>query len=86
MSGPARPDPATALSLLVLLVLAVLLFLPLLGLGRPPVWIVAALLLVRLGLQFWRARTQPGLRRPGAWLLDVVLIGLLLWVGNGQHL
>ncbi|WP_425147317.1 hypothetical protein [Deinococcus sp.] len=83
MSQPpqARPDAATSLSLVLLLALAALLFLPLLGLARPPVWMVAALLALRLIVQVWRARTQPRLRRPAGWLLDAALIGLLLWIG-----
>ncbi len=64
--------------MLILLALALLLFAPLLGLGRPPLWLVAGLLVVRLGLQLWRARFDPGLRRPAAWLIDLALIALLL--------
>lgn len=64
---------------------ALLLLAPLLGLGRPPVWLLAALLLARLGVQFWRSK-QAGSGRPraGGWLLDLALIGLLLWVGLGH--
>jgi hypothetical protein len=67
-------------------VVALLLLAPLLGLGRPPVWLLAALLVARLGVQFWRSR-RPGRGPPpraGGWVLDIVLIGLLLWVGWGK--
>ena len=89
MSGPTgrpAPDLPTIVSLVLLTAVALLLLAPLLGLGRPPVWLLAALLLARLGTQFWRSK-QAGSGRPraGGWLLDVVLIGLLLWVGLGQQ-
>ncbi|MFC4453291.1 hypothetical protein [Deinococcus sonorensis] len=85
MTRPDRPPPdrLTLLSLGLLAVLAVLLLLPLLGVARPPVWLFAALLLVRLGIQVLRARQDPRLRRPASWVLDIALIGLLLWVS--QH-
>lgn len=81
---PPRPTPLATLGLLLLLVLAVLLFLPLLGLGRPPLWIIVALLLARLLVQVLRARAEPAQRRPVGWLVDVVLIGLLVWVAVGR--
>jgi hypothetical protein len=82
--APPRPDPLTLVSLGLLLVLALLLLSPLLGLplwggGLPPVWLVATLLLARLGVQLLRARADPRLRRPGGWLLDAALIVLLLY-------
>lgn len=87
MKRPA-PDTATIISLVLLAAVGILLLAPLLGLGRPPVWVLAALLLARLGVQFWRSRqpAQAGKRpaRASAWLMDLVLIGLLLWVGLGQ--
>lgn len=75
--SPQR-TPLQLANLLILLVLALLLLAPLLGLGRPPLWLPAALLALRLGLQLWRARAEPLLRRPAAWLIDAALIALLL--------
>ena len=87
-SGPPspRPDLPTLISLLLLGVVALLLLAPLLGLGRPPVWVLAALLLARLGVQFWRSRL-PGQasRRASGWILDLLLIALLVWVGLGSR-
>lgn len=78
MTAPrSRPDVWTAVSLGLLAVLAVLLLLPLLGGPLPSPWLVAVLLLVRLGVQVMRARTEPRLRRPAAWAFDLILIGLL---------
>ncbi len=74
---PPSPDRLTALSLLLLLAVAVLLFAPLLGFGVP-VWVLAALLSGRLAVQFLRARRDPRLRRPASWVLDAALIALLL--------
>jgi hypothetical protein len=78
------PDLPTIVSLGLLAVVALLLLAPLLGLGRPPVWLLAALLLIRLGVQFWRSRRAGAGRASGGWLLDLVLIGLLIYVGLGQ--
>ena len=77
---PGRPDAWTAASLGLLAVLAVLLFLPLLGGPTPSPWLVAALLLVRIGVQVMRARSNAALRRPASWALDLILVGLLFWV------
>ncbi len=84
--APQRPDLPTVISLLLLGMVALLLLVPLLGLGRPPVWMLAAVLLARLGAQFWRSRL-PGqtVRRASGWILDLVLIALLVWVGLGSR-
>lgn len=89
MTGPdrprSRPDPATMLSLGLLVVLALLLLWPLVSGGPPPSpYLVGALLVVRLGLQLWRARTDERLRRPSSWALDLILIGLLFYAASGQ--
>ncbi|THF88183.1 hypothetical protein E7T09_02940 [Deinococcus sp. KSM4-11] len=76
---PPRPDAWTILSLVLLAALAVLLFLPLLGAPTPSPWLVAALLLVRVGVQVMRARTDERLRRPTSWAFDLLLIGLLFY-------
>jgi 4-hydroxybenzoate polyprenyltransferase len=83
---PGMPDTITLVSFALLGVVAVLLLLPLFGLARPPLWIFAALLAARLGLQFWRSSQQPQTvrRRAAGWVLDVALIGLLLWVSFFQ--
>ncbi|TSA86490.1 hypothetical protein FNU79_07570 [Deinococcus detaillensis] len=78
---PPSPDRLTALSLLLLLSAALLLFAPLLGFGVP-VWVLAVLLAARLVVQVLRARTDPRLRRPASWVLDVALIVLLLLTVN----
>jgi len=74
---PPALEPLAALSLLLLLVVALLLFAPLLGLAVP-VWVLAALLAMRLVVQVLRARRDARLRRPASWLLDAALIVLLL--------
>ncbi|WP_407571020.1 hypothetical protein [Deinococcus altitudinis] len=81
------PDLATKISLGLLLVFALLLFVTLLGLGHVPVWIMALLLLARLSVQFWSAREHPGQarRRASGWVIDLALIGLLVYVGLGQR-
>ena len=78
---PQRPAPdgLTLLSFGLLAALALLLLRPLFGLGLPPVWLIALILAARLGVQLLRARRNPLLRRPAALVLDVALIGLLLW-------
>ncbi|GGJ63054.1 hypothetical protein [Deinococcus aquiradiocola] len=83
---PARPGPdlPTVLSLGLLGLIGVLLILPLLGVARPPVWMVAALLAARVGVQVWRARRSSQAWRPGSVMLDLVLIALLVWVGTGH--
>ncbi|PYE56448.1 hypothetical protein [Deinococcus yavapaiensis] len=79
MSAPRpRPSPLQALNLLLLAALAVLLLMPLLGFGLPSLALVASLLAARLVIQVLRARNEPQLRRPGAWILDGALILLLL--------
>ena len=88
MSEPGQrpaPETATRISLGLLLVFALLLLTTLLGLGRPPIW-MALLLLARLAVQVWGAR-QAGQarRRASGWIIDLMLIGLLLYVGLGQH-
>lgn len=69
----------TALSLGLLAVLALLLMLPLMGGPLPSPWLVAGLLLVRVGVQVVRARTDERLRRPASWAFDLILIGLLFY-------
>ena len=48
--------------------------------------VFALLLLARLGVQFWSARRSPGQarRRASGWVIDLALIGLLLYVGLGR--
>ncbi|MFC5848085.1 hypothetical protein [Deinococcus petrolearius] len=84
--GPRRrPDPATMLSLGLLALLALLLLWPLLSGGpAPSPYLVGGLLLARLGLQLWRARSDERLRRPSSWALDLILIGLLFYAASGQ--
>ena len=85
--GPGRPDLLSRLSLLLLLVLAGLLLWPLLSGGpAPSPFLIASLLALRLGLQVWRARTDERYQRPASWALDLILIGLLLWVSTGGGL
>lgn len=81
---PPRPDMWTAVSLGLLAVLAVLLLLPLLGGPTPRPWLVAGLLLVRVGVQVMRARTDERLRRPVSWAFDLLLIGLLFSTLSNQ--
>lgn len=83
MKTPNPPDPLAALSLLLLLAVALLLFAPLLGVGVP-VWLLAALLLGRLALQIGRARYDSRLRRPAGWVLDAALIVLLLMTAQNS--
>ncbi len=84
--GPRpTPDPLTLASLVLLGVLAALLLVPLLTGGPPPSpYLVAGLLLLRLGLQFLRSRRDERLRRPAAWAFDLVLIGLIFYVAGSQ--
>lgn len=78
-----RPDALTALSLGLLLLLAGLLLWPLLTGGTPPSpYLLAGLLLARLGLQVWRAQRDERLKRPASWAIDLLLIGLLFWVAS----
>ncbi|WP_309573315.1 hypothetical protein [Deinococcus sp.] len=81
---PPRQGAWTAVSLGLLAVLAILLLLPLLGGPTPSPWVVAGLLLVRVGVQVMRARTDERLRRPGSWAFDLLLIGLLFYTLSNQ--
>ncbi|WP_420595791.1 hypothetical protein [Deinococcus sp.] len=76
MTAPG-PNRLAAVSLLLLLAIALLLFAPLLGFGVP-VWVLALLLAARLVIQVLRARHDPRLRRPASWVLDAALIVLLM--------
>ena len=80
----ARPDPLTMLSLVLLAVLALLLLLPLLGGSLPSPYLIGGLLLARLGVQVWRARTDERLKRPASWAFDLLLIGLMFYVASNQ--
>lgn len=85
MNSPARPDWPTMLSFGLLLVLAGLLLWPLLTGGPPPSpYLLVGLLALRLGLQIWRAQRDERLKRPVSWAVDLILIGLLLWVASNQ--
>lgn len=78
------PDPLTIFSLVLLAVLAVLLLLPLLGGALPSPYLVGGLLLLRLGVQVWRARTDERLKRPASWAFDLLLIGLMFYLASNQ--
>lgn len=80
----AQPDLPTILSFALLTVLALLLLLPLFGQGLPNPYLVAVLLLARLGLQVWRAQRDPRLKRPASWAFDLLLIGLIFYVVSDQ--
>lgn len=84
MSERPRPDLLTGLSLVLLAIVAVLLLLPLLGGPLPSPYLVVALLVARLVVQFLRAQRNPDLKRPAVWAFDVLLIGLLLWTAANQ--
>ncbi|BDP41815.1 hypothetical protein DAETH_17840 [Deinococcus aetherius] len=79
-----RPDALTIVSFALLAVVAVLLLLPLLGGPLPSPYLVALLLVARLGVQFLRARRDPALRRPASWALDLILIGLLFYSASNR--
>lgn len=80
-----RPDLPTALSFGLLLVLAGLLLWPLLSGGAAPSpYLIAGLLLARLGLQIWRAQRDERLKRPTSWAVDLLLIALIFWVASNQ--
>lgn len=86
-AGPTRPAPdgLTVASFVLLGVLAVLLLLPILTGGPPPSpYLVAALLMARLGIQALRSRRDGRLRRPSAWAFDLIVIGLIFWVASQQ--
>ena len=84
------PDPLSALSLLLLLVLAGLLLWPLLsgsgasGGAAPSPYLIAGLLLARLGVRVWRATRDERLKRPASWATDLLLIALIFWVASNQ--
>lgn len=84
MDPGSGPDRLTILSLVLLALVAVLLLLPLLGGPTPSPFLIVLLLAGRLVLQFLRARRNPELKRPAAWALDLMLIGLLLWTAANQ--
>lgn len=80
-----RPDALTALSFLLLAVLAALLLWPLLSGGAAPSpYLIGGLLLARLGVQLLRARHDPRLRRPVSWALDLLIIALIFNVASRQ--
>ena len=79
------PDALTALSFLLLAVLAALLLWPLVTGGvAPSPYLIGGLLLARLGVQLLRARRDPRLRRPVSWALDLLLIALIFNVASRQ--
>ncbi|GAA0517704.1 hypothetical protein [Deinococcus depolymerans] len=85
--GPQRPAPdaLTTASFALLAVLAGLLLWPLLSGGpAPSPYLVAGLLVVRLGLQFLRSRRDERLRRPASWALDILLIALIFYSASNQ--
>ncbi|GHG14952.1 MULTISPECIES: hypothetical protein [Deinococcus] len=85
--GPQRPAPdaLTAASFLLLAVLAGLLLWPLISGGpAPSAFLIAGLLVVRLGIQFLRARRDERLRRPASWALDILLIALIFYSASNQ--
>jgi 4-hydroxybenzoate polyprenyltransferase len=90
VSGPRpqhpspRPDALSAVSLVLLVLVAVLLLVPLLGGPLPSPYLIVVLLIARLIVQFLRARHDPNLKRPAAWAFDVLLIGLLLWTAANR--
>ncbi|GAA5501540.1 hypothetical protein Dxin01_01272 [Deinococcus xinjiangensis] len=78
------PDAPTIASLVLLVVLAGLLIWPLIGGGVPNPYLVGGLLLLRLGLQVFRARTDERLKRPASWAFDLLLIGLIFYIASNQ--
>ena len=86
MSRPRpTPDALTIVSFALLGVLAVLLLIPLVTGGPPPsAYLIAGLLLMRLGLQFLRSRRDERLRRFINWAFDLLLIGLIFYVAGQQ--
>ncbi len=65
-------------NLILLLILAFLLFMPILGLGLPPAWIVITLLLVRLGIRAYAAWLEKEPRRIAYEAVLTVLLAVLL--------
>lgn len=81
----SAPDSLTIASFVLLGVLAVLLLWPILTGGpAPSPYLIAALLLARLGIQALRSRRDGRLRRPSAWAFDFIVIGLIFWVASQQ--
>lgn len=75
----------TMISLLLLLVVAVLLLIPLVTAGPlPSPYLVGGLLLVRLGIRIWQAQSEPKLKQPVSWALDLLIIALLFYVASNQ--
>ena len=85
-NGRPAPDLPTMLSFVLLGLLAVLLLLPLLGGPLPSPYLIGGLLLLRLGLQVWRAQMDERLKRPASWALDILLIGLIFYLASNQPL
>lgn len=85
-SRSSGPDPLSAVSLLLLALLAGLLLWPLLSGGAAPSpYLIASLLFARLGVQVFRAQKDERLKRPASWAMDLLLIALIFWVAsNGQ--
>jgi len=65
-------------NLILLLLLAFLLFVPLLRLGLPPAWLVLSLLLVRLTLRAYGAWLDKEPRRIAYEAVLTVLLGVIL--------
>lgn len=78
------PDAPTIASLVLLVVLAGLLLWPLIGGAAPNPYLVGGLLMLRLGLQVFRARTDERLKRPASWAFDLLLIGLIFYIASNQ--
>ncbi len=77
------PSALTTLNLLLLLVIALLLFLPVLG-HPVPLLLVAGLLALRLSVRVYQGYKTPALQRPVAWIMDAALLALLLWQGRQE--
>lgn len=65
-------------NLIILLILAFLLFMPLLGLGLPPAWVVLVLLLIRLAVRTYGAWLEKEPRRIAYEAVLTVLLGVIL--------
>ena len=52
----------------------------------PSPYLIGGLLLLRLGLQVWRAQMDERLKRPASWALDILLIGLIFYLASNQPL
>ena len=75
------PQILARVNLIFLLILAFLLFMPILGLGLPPAWVVVTLLLLRLGVRAYAAWLE---REPRRIAYELVLTILLMVVLIGQ--